>query len=197
MTLLTFSFTKYHPHHWLRYEKTHSEYVSKLPGDKHSTKGIGRTMPDPQGYRSTDSGAIIPMGKGTPSSVTYTSLLYNEYPLLVVFTFHCMFCTHSETLAGSAPWPHPQVHCLWRVPDKHEVPFEGEVQVRVWLLVIWSCREQKPPRSDKFSRTIEYWFIMQYYIFLLQLIRPNGSIASLSVCLVLLETTIYDKEPFF
>ena len=63
-----------------RYERTHSEYVTKLPAGKHSTKGIGSTMPDPSGYKVTKSGVVIPMGKSTRSGAGYTSLLYNEYP---------------------------------------------------------------------------------------------------------------------
>ena len=63
-----------------RYKLTHSEYVTKLPGGKHSTMGQGRTAPDPKGYRTTESGMVIPMGKGTDSGISYTSLLYNEYP---------------------------------------------------------------------------------------------------------------------
>ena len=31
-----------------RYEKTHSEYITKLPTGKHSTKGLGKTHPDPK-----------------------------------------------------------------------------------------------------------------------------------------------------
>lgn len=63
-----------------RYKLTHSEYVTKLPGGKHSTMGQGRTAPDPKGFRTTESGMVIPMGKGTDSGISHTSLLYNEYP---------------------------------------------------------------------------------------------------------------------
>ena len=35
--------------------------------------------PDPKGSKYTDTGALIPMGKGQATSVTHTSLLYNEY----------------------------------------------------------------------------------------------------------------------
>ena len=64
----------------LRYELTHAQYITKLPASKHSTKGMGRTGPDPKGGRTTDTGVCIPMGKGTSTSCTHTSLLYNEYP---------------------------------------------------------------------------------------------------------------------
>lgn len=75
-----------------RHEKTSAEFVTRLPPGKHSTKGIGRTMPDPQGYRTTDSGAVIPMGKSIAAKVEKTSLLYNEYPLHVLL--HVVFPAH-------------------------------------------------------------------------------------------------------
>ena len=56
------------------------EYVTKLPSGKHSTMGQGRTAPDPNGYHTTETGVVIPMGKGTDSGISHTSLLYNEYP---------------------------------------------------------------------------------------------------------------------
>ena len=62
-----------------RYEKTSAEFVTRLPPGKHSTKGIGQTMPNPQGSKTTDSGAVIPMGKSMPANVKKSSLLYNEY----------------------------------------------------------------------------------------------------------------------
>lgn len=62
-----------------QYERTSAEYVTKLPRDKHSTKGIGRTMPDPKESHVTDDGVEIPMGRGIDSGVPNTSLLYNEY----------------------------------------------------------------------------------------------------------------------
>ena len=63
-----------------RYELTSSEYVEKLPEGKHSTKGLGRTAPDPSGNYTTKEGMVIPMGPGNSSSVLSTALLYNEYP---------------------------------------------------------------------------------------------------------------------
>ncbi|XP_003385071.1 PREDICTED: poly [ADP-ribose] polymerase 1-like [Amphimedon queenslandica] len=61
------------------YEREHADYITSLPAGKHSTKGIGRTAPDPTSNYVSESGAIIPMGKGTTSSSRSTSLLYNEY----------------------------------------------------------------------------------------------------------------------
>ena len=42
--------------------------------------GCGRTHPDPAEDVITKDGVLVPKGKGIPSSVTKTSLLYNEYP---------------------------------------------------------------------------------------------------------------------
>ncbi|CAI9730721.1 [ADP-ribose] polymerase 1-like [Octopus vulgaris] len=60
------------------YELTSANYVTSLPKGKHSTKGCGRTVPDPSG-RQTFDGVEIPMGKGVPSDIDNSSLLYNEY----------------------------------------------------------------------------------------------------------------------
>lgn len=61
------------------YELTCSEYVNKLPKGKHSTKGLGRTHPDPSEYYTDSNGVVIPIGKGVDSGVKNSSLLYNEY----------------------------------------------------------------------------------------------------------------------
>ena len=44
--------------------------------------GCGRTCPDPAGDYTDQDNVVIPKGKGTSTSVTNTSLLYNEYPSL-------------------------------------------------------------------------------------------------------------------
>ena len=44
--------------------------------------GCGRTQPDPAEDVFTSDGVVVPKGKGVPSLVTKTSLLYNEYPPL-------------------------------------------------------------------------------------------------------------------
>lgn len=62
-----------------RHELTAADYLTKLPKGKHSTKGVGMTTPDPGEFHTTDDGMVIPMGKGTPAPVGYSSLLYNEY----------------------------------------------------------------------------------------------------------------------
>ena len=60
------------------YERTGAEYVTKLPTGKHSTKGCGRTAPDPTGSFVGSDEVEIPMGKGIDSGVKNSSLLYNE-----------------------------------------------------------------------------------------------------------------------
>jgi hypothetical protein len=61
-----------------RYERTNAEYVTKLPHGKHSTKGVGRTAPDPNGSLITPEGYEIPMGKSVDTGKNTSSLLYNE-----------------------------------------------------------------------------------------------------------------------
>ena len=40
------------------------------------------TCPDPKETYTTPDGVVIPLGPGTNSNCGYSSLLYNEYPLL-------------------------------------------------------------------------------------------------------------------
>nr|XP_053644979.1 poly [ADP-ribose] polymerase 1-like [Cherax quadricarinatus] len=61
------------------YERTQAEYVEKLPKGKHSTKGMGRNCPDPSQALVLEDGVEVPLGKGVPSNVKNSSLLYNEY----------------------------------------------------------------------------------------------------------------------
>jgi len=59
---------------------THSDYyASNLPQGKLSTKGCGRTSPDPSTHITMDNGCIIPSGKSIKDNNMQTSLLYNEY----------------------------------------------------------------------------------------------------------------------
>ncbi len=61
------------------HELTEAEYITKLPRGKHSTKGVGKTHPDPSEYFVDDNGVITPMGKSVSSGVKNSSLLYNEF----------------------------------------------------------------------------------------------------------------------
>ena len=65
------------------YERTGAEYVTKLPAGKHSTKGCGRTAPNPKESYFTPEGLEIPLGNGQDSGTHHSSLLYNE----LVFSF--------------------------------------------------------------------------------------------------------------
>ena len=65
------------------YERLNAEYVTNLPDGKHSTKGVGRTAPDPKESIFTDDGIEIPLGKGIDSGTYKSSLLYNEYGFLL------------------------------------------------------------------------------------------------------------------
>merc|ERR1712025_1406589 len=73
------------------YEKTQAEYVEKLPTGFHSTKGVGKTGPDPA--EKTDiEGAEIPFGKGIKQEgVEKTDLLYNEYIVYDVAQVNCKY----------------------------------------------------------------------------------------------------------
>lgn len=48
--------------------------------------GCGRTGPDPTADITLEDGTIVPVGKGTSTSVANTSLLYNEYPLALNYS---------------------------------------------------------------------------------------------------------------
>lgn len=61
------------------YERTGSDYITKLPKGMHSCKGVGMTCPDPSGAYKTKDDVIIPMGKGIDAPTGRTSLLYNEF----------------------------------------------------------------------------------------------------------------------
>lgn len=62
-------------------------YLEKPPKGKHSTKGIGKTYPNPE--ESKKLGDVeVPLGKPKTEDLK-TSLLYNEYPFLNV----CNYCS--------------------------------------------------------------------------------------------------------
>jgi len=61
------------------HELTAASYISKPPKGKHSVKGCGKTGPDPSADVTLEDGTIVPVGKGTNTSVANSSLLYNEY----------------------------------------------------------------------------------------------------------------------
>ncbi|KAK3578700.1 hypothetical protein CHS0354_008557 [Potamilus streckersoni] len=61
------------------HELTAADFITKLPKGKHSTKGCGRTIPDPTKAYTGPDDVVIPMGQGVDASVNKSSLLYNEY----------------------------------------------------------------------------------------------------------------------
>jgi len=60
------------------YERTKAEYVEKLGAGLQSTKGVGKTEPNKEGWKELD-GATVPCGVGVKDSEKKTDLLYNEY----------------------------------------------------------------------------------------------------------------------
>jgi len=72
------------------YEATKAEYVEKLAAGFHSTKGVGRTAPDPAGVKELD-GARVPSGCGVKDSKLKTDLLYNEYIVYDVAQVQCKY----------------------------------------------------------------------------------------------------------
>ena len=60
------------------HEATKAEYVEKLPAGFHSTKGLGKTAPDPACVKEID-GSTVPIGVGVKDSKLQTDLLYNEF----------------------------------------------------------------------------------------------------------------------
>lgn len=51
--------------------------------------GLGRTAPDPNAT-VTLNGVQVPLGKGVHTNIDDTSLLYNEYPLILVCLVICV-----------------------------------------------------------------------------------------------------------
>ncbi len=64
-------------------EKLNADYnAADLPKGKHSTKGLGKVMPNPKNAKTLSDGTLVPLGPGVDSKVNnpagYT-LQYNEY----------------------------------------------------------------------------------------------------------------------
>ncbi|XP_017099086.2 poly [ADP-ribose] polymerase isoform X1 [Drosophila bipectinata] len=60
-------------------ELTSAKYITKLPKNKHSCFGRGRTMPNPKESFIRKDGVEIPIGKAVTNENLKSSLLYNEY----------------------------------------------------------------------------------------------------------------------
>lgn len=61
------------------FECTKAEYVTKLPKNKHSTIGIGKTQPNSKESFVRDDGVEVPYGSPVTDSKLKSQLLYNEY----------------------------------------------------------------------------------------------------------------------
>jgi len=61
------------------YEVGHSEYMDEPRKGFQSTKGFGRTHPDPKASEFLPNGCEIPLGKPETLSTLATSLLYDEF----------------------------------------------------------------------------------------------------------------------
>lgn len=80
-----------------RYERTQADYIQKLPAGTHSCWGKGVTHPDPEEKHVLDDGVEIPFGKPVKRlQRNETSLLYNEYPFILL---------HLEMIWLNDQWP--------------------------------------------------------------------------------------------
>ncbi|KAB5568282.1 hypothetical protein DKX38_002075 [Salix brachista] len=61
------------------YELKKSAYMEKPPEGKHSTKGLGKKVPEESGYVKWRNDVIVPCGKPVSSKVKASELMYNEY----------------------------------------------------------------------------------------------------------------------
>lgn len=55
------------------------QYMDKPPKGKHSTKGLGKKIPQESEYVKWKDNVIVPCGKPVPSNVKASELMYNEY----------------------------------------------------------------------------------------------------------------------
>ncbi|KAK6108650.1 Poly(ADP-ribose) polymerase catalytic domain family protein [Brugia pahangi] len=60
-------------------EEINAKSIIKPDKGKHSVKGLGQTIPDPNEYFVTEDGVTIPMGKPIDTKRQDLTLLYNEY----------------------------------------------------------------------------------------------------------------------
>ncbi|XP_019456536.1 PREDICTED: poly [ADP-ribose] polymerase 1 isoform X1 [Lupinus angustifolius] len=61
------------------YELNKAKYMDKPPRGKHSTKGLGKKVPNESEYAKWKGDVTVPCGKPVPSSVKASELMYNEY----------------------------------------------------------------------------------------------------------------------
>uniref|UniRef100_A0A9I9DUL3 Poly [ADP-ribose] polymerase n=1 Tax=Cucumis melo TaxID=3656 RepID=A0A9I9DUL3_CUCME len=61
------------------YELKKAEYMEKPPRGKHSTKGLGKKVPDVSEHVKWKEDVVVPCGKPVASNVKASELMYNEY----------------------------------------------------------------------------------------------------------------------
>ncbi|KAL8170322.1 hypothetical protein V2J09_022126 [Rumex salicifolius] len=61
------------------YELKQAKFMEKPPRGKHSTKGLGKKIPQPSEYAQWRDGVVVPCGKPVDSKVKASELMYNEY----------------------------------------------------------------------------------------------------------------------
>ncbi|XP_047316046.1 poly [ADP-ribose] polymerase 1 [Impatiens glandulifera] len=61
------------------YELTKAKYVEKLPSGKHSTKGLGKIVPQKSEFVTWKDEVVVPCGKPVQSNTKSSELMYNEY----------------------------------------------------------------------------------------------------------------------
>ncbi|KAF5196272.1 Poly [ADP-ribose] polymerase [Thalictrum thalictroides] len=61
------------------YELKKASYMEKPPKGKHSTKGLGKTIPQQSEYVKWKDEVVVPCGKPVQSNVRASELMYNEY----------------------------------------------------------------------------------------------------------------------
>ncbi|KAL5796559.1 hypothetical protein ACOSQ2_001379 [Xanthoceras sorbifolium] len=61
------------------YELKQAKYMEKPPEGKHSTKGLGKKIPQESEYVKWRDDVTVPCGKPVPSNVRASELMYNEY----------------------------------------------------------------------------------------------------------------------
>ncbi|CAN6684491.1 unnamed protein product [Malus baccata var. baccata] len=61
------------------YELKKAAYMDKPPKGKHSTKGLGKKIPQESEYVKWKDDVIVPCGKPVPSNIKASELMYNEY----------------------------------------------------------------------------------------------------------------------
>ncbi|KAH9624088.1 hypothetical protein KSS87_022973 [Heliosperma pusillum] len=61
------------------HELKKAQYMDKPPKGKHSTKGLGKKVPDAKGFAKWRDEVVVPCGKPVDSKVKSSELMYNEY----------------------------------------------------------------------------------------------------------------------